>query len=105
MRSIFVTATDTNVGKTYFSIDLIKSIIKSGSMKASEIAYYKPVQTGCTDEFVFDTVTVTNANLGIDIYNTYSFDYPASPDYSSKLENAEIKISKIIANRVKKNSF
>ncbi|MCE2928504.1 MAG: dethiobiotin synthase [Candidatus Caenarcaniphilales bacterium] len=102
MQAVFISATDTGVGKTFFSIELIKYLIESKSFKPNEIAYYKPVQTGGSghceeqtqsatwqshnEEFVFDTIAVAKANLGIDIFNSYSFEFPASPDYSSKLE-------------------
>lgn len=95
---IFISATDTNIGKTHFSGLLIKELLKH--YKADEIAYYKPIQCGrefddTKKEYQTDLETISDLDLGIDAHNSYFLNYPAAPLLSAKLENTDISIAKI----------
>ena len=59
----------------------------------SEIAYYKPVQCGKPSDI--DWIQSQQPELAT--YNSYDLAFPASPDYSSSLENIEISLNKIKA--------
>ena len=90
--AIFVTGTDTDVGKTFFSKSLISYFIENNLFAQNEITYFKPIQCGSPTDF--DEV---KSETGVDIYCSYSLAFPASPDYSSSLENIDISIDKIEA--------
>ena len=87
---LFITATDTDVGKTFFSKSLINHLVTSGAYDRTEIAYFKAVQ--CGEPTDFDEI---KKETGIDIYCSYNLAYPASPDYAASLESIEISLEKI----------
>ncbi|MDQ3323539.1 MAG: dethiobiotin synthase [Acidobacteriota bacterium] len=92
MNGIFVTGTDTNVGKTVVSAAL------TCAFRAKEnICYWKPIQTGieadndtktvrrladCDDEEIFD--------------KGFRLEKPLSPHLSARLAKVEISIEKIL---------
>lgn len=84
-RGVFVTGTDTNVGKTVVSACLAS---------AWNAAYWKPVQTGLAED-PGDTATVTMlAGLAADrlVPPTYAFRAPLSPHAAAAAERAEIAL-------------
>lgn len=91
---IFITATGTDVGKTYVSALIVKGIRKQGI----NCGYYKPALSGdvypndC--EYVFKTAGIKkDANNNV----SYKFKPALSPHLASKLENNPIKLKKIKA--------
>ncbi len=90
--SIFISATDTNVGKTYISIALLRELLARG-FKHSELAYYKPLQSGIEE---VDSDAVAKAVPGVAIYNSYTLKYPAAPSFAAQHEGIEIDIQRII---------
>jgi dethiobiotin synthase len=87
-RGYFVTATDTNVGKTYCS-----AIVQ----KALDAVYFKPIQAGDI-ESGGDTRAVQKINSMPDemyIQPIYNLKYPLSPHHSAFKENIEIDIHNI----------
>jgi len=99
IQSIFLTATDTGVGKTYFSIKIIQDLIDSGAYARDQIAYYKPIQCGSelTQEGLETDFNKVAKATGVDVYNTYFLKHPASPHYAAELEGVEISLEKILA--------
>lgn len=98
---LFITATDTGVGKTFFSQRILEEAAQH--FDRSDIAYYKPVQCGKDKKELFgntfyeaDYQCIERSCPDIDSYCTYEFNYPASPDYASALENTFINIDKIL---------
>ena len=98
---IFITATDTGVGKTFFSQKIIEAVAQI--IDRRDIAYYKPIQCGKDAKELFGNVfyeadyqCIERACPDIDTYCTYEFDFPASPDYASSLENVTVDINKIV---------
>ncbi len=80
---LFVTATNTNVGKTYTTIKLIESFSKQGIL----VGVCKPIETGVVTEpldakQLLDTVQKHNPNFSSlkpkDI-TAYTFELPAAP--------------------------
>jgi len=97
----FITATDTGVGKTFFSKKLIE--LAANQIDRREIAYYKPIQCGKDRRELFGNIfyetdyqCIERSCPDIDTYCTYEFDCAASPDYASSLENIKIDINKIL---------
>lgn len=83
MNSLFVTATNTNVGKTYTTLKLIESFSKQGI----SVGVCKPIETGVINEpldakALLEEVQKYNANFkGLkprDI-TAYTFELPAAP--------------------------
>ncbi len=92
MNGIFVTGTDTGVGKTVVSAALLL-----GLRDKKKVCYWKPVQTGietdddtrtvreladCSDEEIFD--------------EGFRLEKPLSPHLSAHLAQTEIKVKKIL---------
>lgn len=95
-KSFFIIGTDTDIGKTYISSLLFKSLLPG------KIGYYKPLQTGCYKEsnhfvpldpkFLCD---FNNIQLK-DEMTSFLFENPVSPHLASEIENIPISKEKII---------
>lgn len=86
-QGIFVTGTDTGIGKTFVSTLLCALFKNDFSLK-----YFKPIQTGC--ELDNDTATVMkNAQLSEHqrVPTVYSLELPASPDRAAVAEGVRIQ--------------
>ena len=98
-KKIFITGTGTDVGKTYVTALLIKSLREKGV----NAGYYKPVATGAVKSnaqtIIHDAEYVkTVAELKEDAENmvSYAYEYPASPHLSSRLEHDPPCLEKIL---------
>jgi len=99
-KGIFITATGTDIGKTYVSALIVKAIIEKGI----NCGYYKPALSGdvypndC--EYVLKTAGI---NKEANNYVSYKFKPAVSPHLASQLENNPIELDKIISdfNRIK----
>jgi len=86
-RSIFVSGTGTDVGKTLCSA-LLAALW--------EADYWKPIQTGNES----DALEVLRLSPTTPIHlSTYQFDEPASPHYSAQLENETIDLHTLVESR------
>lgn len=91
-RGLFITGTDTGVGKTWVSA-LIMSVLKD----LSSSVYFKPVQTGFEEDD--DTTTVeklAGLNEGQVCIPVYRLKAPMSPDRAAALENTVIDPRRIL---------
>lgn len=102
-RGIFITATGTDVGKTYISALIVKKMREAGL----NCGYFKPALSGdvypndC--EFVLKTAGI---NKDAKNYVSYRFKPAVSPHLASKIENNPIKLLKIKADFERiKNEF
>ena len=86
-RDLFITGTDTAVGKTVLSALLVAAL---------ERKYWKPVQTGATEGTDRETVMML---AGVDPKQTfpesYVFDAPVSPHLAASLQGAVIDLRRI----------
>jgi dethiobiotin synthetase len=81
---VFITGTDTNIGKT---------VVASWLCMHSGYSYFKPIQTGTID--ATDSQTVQKF-VNCKIYpESYSYPKPLSPHIAAKFENEIIDINKI----------
>lgn len=97
-KGIFITGTDTDVGKTYISAILMRSLIK----RNVNATYFKAALSGAEKvdnklvpgdaKYVCD---IAGINLNYDEIVSYTFETPVSPHLASVIENKEIKIEKI----------
>lgn len=93
LNGIFVTGTDTGVGKTFVSA-LLCALFK----KEKPLKYFKPVQTGFPEDD--DTAMVAQrAQLSAEqiLAPAYTFRLPASPDRAAQAENTSVDEKNIFA--------
>ena len=87
MRGVFVTATDTGVGKTYLSAAIAAELRRQGLT----VGVAKPVLTGLDDPGPHD-----HELLGAE--PAYTFGVPASPHLAAQLAGTELDPAVLVAN-------
>lgn len=90
-KSFFITATNTDVGKTFVTSSLLKAFLEN-SFKAIAI---KPVQSGCQNGVAPDVEEYKKVNPKNNHEPLYKLDYPSSPHYAAKKENISINLDEI----------
>jgi len=93
-QSIFVTGTDTGVGKTVITAALAWTLMQSGR----KVSVMKPVQTGTNEQGPTDlefVEIVLGASFHSEDNCPYSFPEPLAPLTASRLAGQKIKIEKI----------
>ncbi|CDE61137.1 aTP-dependent dethiobiotin synthetase BioD [Fusobacterium sp. CAG:439] len=106
-KAVFITATGTDVGKTYISALIVKKMRELGY----NCGYFKPALSGA--EIIDGKIIPSDCNYvlkqaGIDAppenYVSYVFKTAVSPHLASEIENNPIKIEKIKSDfaRIKK---
>lgn len=86
-RGIFVTGTDTGVGKTVVSAWLVRSL---------DADYWKPVQTGCEDDDDTPTVAALSGLAPSRLHPpAYRLRAPLAPDQAARLEGVEIDLDRL----------
>ncbi|MDD3594706.1 MAG: dethiobiotin synthase [Candidatus Gastranaerophilales bacterium] len=94
--NIFVTGTDTDVGKTIITAGLAGVMQSLGY----EMAVYKPVQTGCSivkNKFTApDLEVVKKVDSNIKTNSTYNFKPAVSPSLACDLNGSEINLNLIL---------
>lgn len=80
-KIIFVTGTDTGVGKTIAAATLVQFYRE----QRQQVAYIKPIQTGATtDNDAATVLALTGMNTG-DVYTLYSYGPPLAPEQAAKV--------------------
>jgi len=90
--SIFVTGTDTGVGKTYTIVQLLRLLRQSGQSCAG----FKPICCGDRRDAEL-LLTQSDAGLRIDEINPIWLKTPAAPMVASEIEKAAINVPQLIA--------
>ena len=97
-KGIFITATSTDVGKTYVSSLIIKSLIDN----RVNAGYYKPVLSGANIENNkivscdgLDVLNYSSLNEDLSKCVSYIMETPVSPHLASKVEGIDINLNKI----------
>lgn len=93
-KILFITGTDTDVGKTRAAACILCALREQGI----DARYIKPVQTGAS-ELTSDSHEVRHAhplNGDAIIPTMYSFRIPASPHLAAKTDHARISMSRIV---------
>lgn len=96
VKGIFVTATGTDVGKTYVSALLVKALRELGV----SCGYYKPALSGLNSSCVNDVEYVSNVSGGdftLENNVSYSFKEAVSPHLAADRAGENILLDKIIA--------
>ena len=99
-KGLFITGTDTGVGKTLIAGAIAKILRQSGK----KVGVFKPVATGCKKtknglvskdaEFL---AHCTGSEFSLDIINPAAFEVPAAPFACEKIENKKVDLKKIAA--------
>jgi dethiobiotin synthetase len=97
-RGIFITGTDTGVGKTYVAAGIaaeLRNMLNVGVMK--------PVETGCrmrkgnlVPRDAFHLIKSSTVRDELDLVNPYRFSKPLAPYVAAGLEGKKIGITKIM---------
>ena len=94
-RGIFITATGTDIGKTYVSALLVKLLRQMGL----NCGYYKPALSGLSSDVVNDVeyvAQISGGKFSIENNVSYSFREAVSPHLASKRADVKISLDKII---------
>ncbi len=96
--AFFVTGTDTGVGKTYVSCQLLKYYAEKGLRAVG----MKPIAAGCeliNGELVNEDVRLLqgagNVQAPLELMNPYCFDLPIAPHIAAAQQNIEISVELI----------
>ncbi|MCU0821749.1 MAG: dethiobiotin synthase [Spirochaetes bacterium] len=97
---IFITGTDTGIGKTVIAAGLARAI----SAKGINTGVMKPVASGCKitgDKMVSEDAAFLAGSIGlereIDLINPVTLELPLSPLAASRMENRDVDVKKIKA--------
>ena len=90
---LFVTGTDTGVGKTVVSAVLGKRALQAGT----GVVYVKPVQTGLADGQPGSDADFVGAAAGIDARELLRFAQPLAPAVAAELSNTPIDFDDLVA--------
>lgn len=99
MPGIFITGTDTEIGKTYVACAILNILNKSNFKTAG----MKPVASGAEknngqwqNEDALKLIQASTVQLPYDMINPYLFKTPASPHIAARLEQQHVSLDKII---------
>jgi len=97
-NGIFITGTDTGVGKTHVGARLIRSLVEQGI----KVIPRKPVESGCSLEHgqlvPADGITLMSAAglSDIDAVTPYRFEQPLSPPRAASLSNQHLHVDQLV---------
>jgi len=92
VNALFVTGTDTHVGKTFVTCGIVSKLRKNGT----RVGVMKPVETGCwngTTRHPEDAAAIVKAagcTVPLTTVCPYQFDAPVAPDVAARLEGVQI---------------
>ena len=93
--NIFISATDTDVGKTFVTAG-ISLVMQSLGYKTG---VFKPFQSGAEDKNGFliapDLAYIKRFDTSISILSSYLLRTPCSPELAAEIDNCKIQIAKV----------
>jgi len=100
MKGVFVTGTDTNIGKTAVSAALFHRY-----RRAADLCYWKPIQTGFPQDDDTETVRALGLCAEEEIYaEGIRLARPLSPHLSAQYCGAEINVEQLLSRKPQENS-
>jgi dethiobiotin synthetase len=97
-KGLFITGTDTGVGKTLVAGGIASILVKKGL----RVGVFKPIATGCRMEkgrLVSDDAKFlakfSNCSCGLPIVNPIAYQTPAAPIIAAQIENRRIDYARI----------
>lgn len=98
-KGIFITGTDTGVGKTIFAAVLARLLLNKGI----KVGVMKPVTTGCMQRetgLVSEDAELLAWSAGVELTSEvapYLFREPIAPSAAAELEHSKIEFSRVLA--------
>lgn len=99
MRKFFITATDTDAGKTFVATALVKALVNKGKT----VAVYKPISAGCdvidnepVNEDAFLLQQVANCGQKLSSVNPIAFEEPIAPHIAAANSNKIITVDSVL---------
>ncbi|HDH05549.1 MAG TPA: dethiobiotin synthase [Nitrospirae bacterium] len=99
-KGIFITGTDTGIGKTFVAVGLIKAMRERGL----NVCPMKPVETGCrirdgepVPEDALKLINASGINEPVDAINPYRLRHPLAPSVAAEIEGVKISGKKILS--------
>jgi len=99
MKGIFITGTDTGVGKTYVATGIIKELRR----RTVNVGILKPAETGCkmrngrlNPADAMQLMKAADVHDSLSLVNPYCYRKPLAPLVAAKLEKGKINPSKIL---------
>ncbi len=99
-KGIFITGTDTGVGKTYIATGIASGLRRSGV----DVGVMKPAETGCCSRDgqlvprdAYKLIRAADTRDSLDLVNPYRFKKPLAPSLAAELEGEKIDPMKIIS--------
>lgn len=98
-QSLFVTGTDTGIGKTYVACQLIRHYVAQGF----RVVGMKPIAAGCeqmdgqwVNEDVRLLTEASNVDAPLHLVNPYCFHAPIAPHIAAQQANVDIQLDVIV---------
>lgn len=108
MRKLFITATDTDAGKTFVATALVKALVNSDNT----VAVYKPISAGCdiingelVNEDAFLLQQASNCNQALSQINPIVFKEPIAPHIAAAKSDDAITVNRVLQNYSKVTSI
>ncbi len=99
-NGLFITGTDTGVGKTFVGIGLIRAIKEMGKT----VCPFKPLESGCSRKRgvlipgdACRLMRASDVTEQIDLINPYRFRQPLAPSVAAELEGIKINKKRLIS--------
>jgi dethiobiotin synthetase len=103
-KGFFITGTDTEVGKTFVSSQIIKAFRQQGV----RVSGYKPVASGgewsngkLVNEDALSMMREASVSMPYEDVNPYCFEHPIAPHVAAMKANVDIRLDVIKANYIK----
>jgi dethiobiotin synthetase len=102
MRGLFITATDTDAGKTYVTA----GITRQWRRERRPFRVCKPVATGAESDFSADTRLLAEASGDPDLHaiTPYTFAVPAAPPLAARLAGTSLPLPDLIAAVIRRSA-
>ncbi|WP_286232435.1 dethiobiotin synthase [Thalassotalea sediminis] len=98
MKKIFITATDTDAGKTHIGCAIVHKLTKAGK----KVQVFKPISAGCErvnghliNEDAAKLLAQSNANQSLSQVNPIAFEEPIAPHIAAQQLNKTISLIEI----------
>lgn len=90
---IFVTGSDTDVGKSYVSGGICRELLNHNET----VGYLKPFQSGVIEGVLSDADKIQTLGKDIITKNSYITNTPSTPLISAEIDNVEFDLAKVTA--------
>ncbi|MFH1824695.1 MAG: dethiobiotin synthase [Candidatus Firestonebacteria bacterium] len=90
MKGIFITSTDTGVGKTFFASGLLRTL----KNKNLNVCGFKPFVSGSKEDAIL-LKKASKSNENLNLINPVFFKKPLAPYVASKIEKKDINLKRV----------